>query len=191
MGFCPENIDSQSVIYSMGIGEDVSWDEALIARKNVTIHGFDPTPRAIEYAKNRKLENFIVHPIGVSSKNGYMDFFTPINPSHVSHSLIKKNNTKYSIKVKIKSIDSIMDELNHKKIDILKMDIEGSEYEVIPDMLEKKIFPHQLLIEFHHRFDSFTIKNTTDIIDELIYYSYKISYISKNKQEFAFIRTTE
>ncbi|WMW22216.1 hypothetical protein RE476_12730 [Methanolobus mangrovi] len=28
--FCPENVGEQSVVYSFGIGEDISWDEALI-----------------------------------------------------------------------------------------------------------------------------------------------------------------
>ncbi|MDK2892494.1 FkbM family methyltransferase [Methanohalophilus sp.] len=140
--FCPENIDSQSVIYSMGIGEDVSWDEALIKNKNVNVHGFDPTPKAIEFVKNKNLEQFILHPIGVASINGMVDFFPPKNTNHVSCSLIEKsNNSSKPIKVKVETIDNIMAQLGHKNIDILKMDIEGAEYEVIPDMLYKNIYP--------------------------------------------------
>ena len=34
------------------------------------------------------------------------------------------------------------------KIDLFKLDIEGSENYVIPDMLDKKIYPDQILVEF-------------------------------------------
>ncbi|RNI15813.1 FkbM family methyltransferase [Methanohalophilus sp. RSK] len=188
--FCPENIDSQSVIYSMGIGEDVSWDEALIKGKNVTVHGFDPTPKAIEFVKNKNIDQFILHPIGVGSANGMLEFFPPKNTSHVSYSLVEKNNNSNKpIKVKVETVDSIMDRLDHKNIDILKMDIEGAEYEVIPDMLYKNIYPGQILIEFHHRFHPFTLDDTLDIINKLIACSYKISSISDNNQEFSFIKS--
>lgn len=187
--FSPENINDQSVVYSFGIGEDISWDEALIKQNNVTVHGFDPTPRAIEFAKNKNIDKFVIHQIGIASSNGFMDFFSPKNPNHVSHSLVaKNNNSDEAIKVKVETIDAIMDELGHKNIDILKMDIEGSEYEVIADMLNKNIYPDQLLIEFHHRFKPFNIDDTIEIINKLIDHSYKISYISKNNQEFSFIK---
>ena len=41
-----------------------------------------------------------------------------------------------------------MKEVAFKKIDLLKLDIEGAENHVIPDMLDKKIFPAQILVEF-------------------------------------------
>lgn len=187
--FCPENINDQSIVYSFGIGEDISWDETLISEKNVTIHGFDPTPKAIEFIKHKNLDKFILYPIGLASSNGSMDFFPPKNPNHVSHSLvINHKSQEETIKVKVETIDTIMHELGHKKIDILKMDIEGSEYEVIADMLNKKIYPDQMLVEFHHRFKPFSINDTVEIINKLIENSYKITYISRKYQEFSFIR---
>ena len=42
-----------------------------------------------------------------------------------------------------------MEELNHNKIDLLKMDIEGAEYEVINDILEKNIDIDIILVELH------------------------------------------
>jgi hypothetical protein len=45
-----------------------------------------------------------------------------------------------------------MRKLQHKKIDLMKIDVEGSEYEIVEDMIRSQIKPQQLLIEFHHRF---------------------------------------
>ena len=41
-----------------------------------------------------------------------------------------------------------MKENNLKEIDLLKLDIEGAENHVLPDMVKKKIFPDQILVEF-------------------------------------------
>ncbi len=40
-------IDQDSVVYSFGVGEDVSFDLDLISRCGCTIHAFDPTPKAV------------------------------------------------------------------------------------------------------------------------------------------------
>lgn len=45
----PLNLSSQSILYSFGIGEDVSHDVQLAAATGATVHLFDPTPRAIEH----------------------------------------------------------------------------------------------------------------------------------------------
>jgi len=44
-----------------------------------------------------------------------------------------------------------MRELRHASIDLLKMDIEGAEYDVLADMISQRIPVKQLLVEFHHR----------------------------------------
>ena len=41
-----------------------------------------------------------------------------------------------------------MSELGHKRIDLLKMDIKGPEFEIIPQLIESKIEVNQLVVEF-------------------------------------------
>ena len=49
-----------------------------------------------------------------------------------------------------------MNKLKHKKLDLLKLDIEGAEYEVVKSILEDKINAKILCLEFdEYNFNSF------------------------------------
>src|SRR3954447_23980254 len=39
-----------SVVYGVGVGEDITFDLAIIARYGATVHAFAPVPRAAAYA---------------------------------------------------------------------------------------------------------------------------------------------
>ena len=84
--------------------------------------------------------------------NEAVKFYLPKNQNHVSHSISNfqnnfSRNTDY-IEVQSITLDEVMKEVAFKKIDLLKLDIEGAENHVIPDMLDKRIFPEQILVEF-------------------------------------------
>jgi len=77
--------------------------------------------------------------------------------------------------------------LGHQSVDILKMDIEGSEYEVIDDLIASGIHPRQILIEFHHRFNNVGVTRTNRTIAALNRSGYRIFYISPKGREYSFI----
>ena len=41
--------DKNAIVYSFGVGSNVSWDSAIIERFGCKVWGFDPTPRSIEW----------------------------------------------------------------------------------------------------------------------------------------------
>ena len=59
---------------------------------------------------------------------------------------------KDEIMVEMQTIERIAEKHGHKFIDILKMDIEGSEFVVFDSLDFKKIEFGQILVEFHERF---------------------------------------
>lgn len=151
----PELLSADSVIYSFGVGEDISFDERLVEMFGVKIHLFDPTPRSREWfsAKDRS-DYFIFHPVGLFDFDGELELFAPKNNEHVSFSLCKSEHLEESSDAfPVSRLSTIMENLGDEKIDVLKMDIEGAEYQVITDMLSMGIQPKQLLIEFHDRFE--------------------------------------
>ena len=50
--------------------------------------------------------------------------------------------------VPVDSIKNIMEQQGHSHIDLLKLDIEGAEIETVNQMLDDKIYPTYVLIEF-------------------------------------------
>ena len=188
----PEFLNEKSVVYSFGIGEDISFDKELLSLYKCTVHGFDPTPKSITWVKNNSLpKNFFFHEYGIDSKNGTVTFYLPKNPDHVSGTVQKVNDSRSeSITVPMKNLTTIAKESGHTYIDVLKMDIEGSEYSVIPDILSSGISIKQILIEFHHRFFDDGFKKNKETVDLLNSKGYKIFAVSDTNMEVSFIHSS-
>lgn len=187
-----KNLNSNSIIYSFGIGEDISFDEELIKKFGCTIFGFDPTPKSVQFIKNKgSLSNFYFVPYGIYCYDGEIKFYLPPNSEHVSCTTSNvwkyKNSEEQTITVPVKKFTTILKEFGHSKIDVLKLDIEGSEYEVLDDILSSNIKIDQILIEFHHRFPSIKIKQTKIAINKLNNSGYLIAAISDQYEEFTFV----
>ena len=71
-----------------------------------------------------------------------------------------------------------MKKLNHTSISLIKIDIEGTEYQVIDHMIENGIFPEQILVEYHHRFNNKDKKMTQSSLNNLRSCGYRIFSIS-------------
>jgi FkbM family methyltransferase len=213
----PESIqlDSNSIIYSGGVGEDISFDLLVNTKFNSNIFLIDPTKRALKhyeevqsYFKN-KVSNFTgdiqrdyitnIHNCnpdfskftfiskGLWRMKDTMKFYRPTNDKYVSHTLIEKMySDNYEI-VEVDSIKNIMSDMNHTRIDCLKLDIEGSEIAVLKQMLLDNIFPTIICVEFDLILKKVDYNNETDeIISELTRVGYKM--IDNNNWNCVFIR---
>ena len=127
----PDQLNERSIVYSFGIGEDISFDEDIIARHNCKVFGFDPTPKSIKWVASRGSSippNFKFLEYGISDKDGTVDFFLPKNPQHVSGSTVTQTNVDklHPIPVQMRKIATIMQELGHQKNRCLKNGYRGS-----------------------------------------------------------------
>ena len=184
-------ISPASILFSFGVGEDISFDLAVSKLGLQNIFLFDPTPKAIDYVKKMHLpDNFYFSPIGISDKDEYADFFLPRNDDNVSGSLAvhKQLDSAKVINVQLKKLSTIINELNVQKIDILKMDIEGSEYKVLNNIMMEGIFPTQICIEFHNNFYKNGKKLFKETVDLMSAKGYEIKAISDSGNELLFVR---
>ena len=82
-----------------------------------------------------------------------------------------------------------MKENGHSHIDLLKIDIEGSEYDVIDDILKEQIDIVQICVEVHHRFPGIGTEKTKDMVKKLNANGYYIVAISDTREEYTFVRS--
>src|SRR5690606_15464557 len=117
--------------------------------------------------------------------------YLPKSKEHVpgsvyDHSLVDEHD---SVDVLLKEFKEIVQENGHTAIDVLKMDIEGSEYAVMEGILNSGIAIKQILVETHERF--FTDgKAKGDLFFKQLYQKgYRIFAISDTYQEISLVKS--
>jgi FkbM family methyltransferase len=140
------------IVFSAGVGEDISFDLELMRRSGCEVHAFDPTPRARDYVKGygNLPTRFHFHPYGLWCADRIMRFYAPRDATHVSHSITNIQRTDTYFESPVKTVRSAMRDAGHERIDLLKMDIEGAEYAVIGEMIRSGVRPRIICIELEH-----------------------------------------
>jgi FkbM family methyltransferase len=140
---------SGAIAYCAGVGEDITFDIALHAR-GCDVVAIDPVPRAAAHVHTHGPADhrFTFYPYGLASSDGVVAFFPPRDPRHVSYSMTNLQGTTVATDLPVRSLRSLMLASGHDRIDILKLDIEGAEYEVLARLLTDGPLPPVLCVEF-------------------------------------------
>lgn len=181
---------ADSIVYSLGVGEDISFDLALIERVGAHIHAFDPTPRVQAWlGKQRLPPEFHFHAIGIAEREGEQAFHLPPRREWISHSVISSSQfSRESVVLPVTRLCTAMRKLGHKRLDLLKMDIEGAEYSVIEEIAAEKMAIAQLLVEFHHRLMPDGIARTRKAIRLLDALGLQIASVCPRGEIFTFVQ---
>jgi FkbM family methyltransferase len=179
----PKNFSKKSIVYSAGVGKDVSFELDLIKKYRCNVFVFDPSPTGKETVSKLKKVPFKFFTQGVSGENKKVEFNLPDNKEEGSYS-ISKGGKKISFDCI--SVSSFFRKNHHKKIDLVKLDIEGFEYEVLADILKNNLPVNQIVLEYHHHFKNISILKTIKSILALYNAGYKIVY--KNVDDFTFVK---
>ena len=192
----PAGIDAGSIVYSLGVGEDIEFDQGMIDRFGVTVHAFDPTPNSVQWVRERvNNDHFVFHPVGISNRDGESKIFPRVNrkgrKSRAMYTVADQGVGVEGIDVQMQRLQTAMATLGHSRIDILKMDIEAAEYDVIDDLLRSELEIGQILVEFHHRFDSVGNSKTLRAVEQLNAAGYRIFFISDLGREYSFVHDAD
>lgn len=185
-------VPEEPVIYSVGIGKDISFDVELIHKYGYSVYGFDPTPEVqIWLQEHSPSPRFRFIATGLADFDGEADFHLPPRPDFISHSMVRASQYSHeSVRLPVMKLSTIMRTLGHTRIDVLKMDIEGAEYSVIDDLMRDNIEIGQLLIEFHHRLSSTGTQKTRVALSALNAYGMKIAHVCSRMQIFTLVRSS-
>lgn len=180
------------VAYCFGLGREISFERSLAEHYGMEVHAFDPTPHSLEWLATQDLPRAMtIHPLGIADIDGVLAFAPPAVDGNVSMSAIRQTEACETnlCKLEVRTLSTLQGML-HKGgvVALLKMDIEGSEYGVISDMLNHNIRPIQLLIEFHHRFSELGPADTRHAVNTLKSLGYVLVYVSPNGEETTFVR---
>jgi FkbM family methyltransferase len=182
-------VSSDSIVYSVGIGEDISFDQDLIARYRCRVFGWDPTPLATDFVgRSESPGGFMFLHYGLGAEDCVKEFGQADggDRSFSSYSLASSK-----ISLRVLSLKSMMSLLGHNRIDMLKMDIEGDEYSVIRKLADEKVIIPQLLVEFHHRwFSGISVETTRQHVEMLRQAGYLVFDVSASGGEISFLHKT-
>lgn len=148
------NLNEKSVVFDIG-GYEGEWSEKIYNKYKSKIYIFEPVKKYYDliFNKFKSNTNFNIFNFAISDSN----IETFITNDNASSSLFIEGYNKE--KIIIKNINDVINELKINQIDLVKINIEGSEYDLMNSISDdniKKINNFQ--IQFHKIGSNFEIK---------------------------------
>jgi FkbM family methyltransferase len=140
------------VCYSVGAGADITFDLELIERYGITVRSFDPVESYVEGARAAAAGDprFSIHRAAIAKSDGPLRMQITHDPTSESVSSAELYETERFIELPGRSLESVMQELGDDRIDLLKLDIEGGEYELLPSLDLQSLGVKVFAVQLHH-----------------------------------------
>jgi len=129
-------IDAGWVCYCVGAGGDISFEVELMERYGCEVVSFDPATEAQALAEEAAAGHarFTFMRVGIAEHDGTMRMWRASDPDHMALSSANLQRTTETVAVPVRSLSSVMVQLEHERIDLLKLALEGYEYELVPQL---------------------------------------------------------
>jgi FkbM family methyltransferase len=154
----PQMLPQPAIVYSFGVGEDISFDTDMAGLFGSQVYMFDPTPSVVAHFGQPTWEK------GCGSGRIHYEALG-VGPVSSPDGLELEGK-----KLPMQTVADIARSHNHPRIDILKMDIEGGEYTVLKQVLQTHALAalnvQQVLIEFHF-WDNHAFMDFVGLVDGL------------------------
>jgi len=154
--YCPD-LSAESVIIDAGCSYQADFSLYLMEHYGVQAIGVDPTRKhqaALRAIAARHPGRFSHVPWAIAATDGTLTFHeSQVNESgslfadHVN--VLRDDTTRYDVEAV--SLGTLLARLGLPRVDILKLDLEGAEYDLIERVTAAELEPiRQLFVEFHH-----------------------------------------
>jgi len=169
-------VNDNDIVFDIGANAGFFSLYTAYQNKNSKVFAFEPVDRLykmiLDSKSNNNLDNLYVNNLAISNTNGEIEF--NLSESHDGcHSLYNRESTDKKITVKTETLEYFCNSNNISKIDFLKLDCEGAEYEILLglnlDFLKQKI--KKISMEYHD-----------DIVEEMTH-EVLVKHLEKNNFE--------
>ena len=139
--------------YCVGAGGDVSFDLELIHRFDAkVVRAFDAVEALVDSAREAGAgePRFSAHHAAIATRDGPMRMQVTGDSRSQSVSSAGLYESDEFVALPGRTLPSLMAELGDERIDLLKIDIEGGEYDVIPTLDLPALGVRIVSIQLHH-----------------------------------------
>jgi FkbM family methyltransferase len=167
-------IGRDPLLVDCGLGNDISFAAAFLQRFGGRVIGVDPNPAAIEYSRAHCPDGMEIRDAAFWTEAGSELCFhlprpleqLPRGADGVSGSLLASHSYADGTTraVRTTSLAEVLSGAGRLECDVLKLDIEGAEYEVLEALCGSGDIrrTRQLLVEFHHHCTDYTFQDSLD-----------------------------
>jgi len=151
------DLGSPAVVVDVGAYEG-SWSKRLLARaqvrdrQDVRIHAFEPQPGAIERCKQfiAAEPRIELHEFGLAGRRR-VEQLTVSGPGASIYADSRSGPSVESVEIELRDVAEVLDAIDVDHIDLIKINIEGGEYELLDRLHEtgwlRKI--DTIIVQFH------------------------------------------
>lgn len=151
------DLSPDSVVIDAGCSYQADFSICLMQRHGVRAIGVDPTRKhqdALRRIEGQHPGRFSHVPWAIAATDGRLTFHeSRVNESgslfddHVN--VIRDETTSYEVEAV--TLGTLLARLGLETVDILKLDLEGAEYDLFERVTARELWPfQQLFVEFHH-----------------------------------------
>jgi FkbM family methyltransferase len=173
-------LHQNSVVLDIG-GYAGIWAQKIKDRYNCYMYIFEPNPKSYKILEEKFQHEprISIYPFGLADKNktallGMDDMGSSIYPG--------KNIE--TVAIELKDIKQVVDELDIKEIDLIKINIEGGEYDLMQRMLESGVVKKckDIQIQFHNFYPraSFLRRKIRHSLSHTHYLTYDYPFVWEN-----------
>lgn len=157
------NLSNNSIVWDVG-GFEGEFASSIASKYNCNVFIFEPVPKFCDLIKNKFLGNdkITLFPFGLSNFDGHIDFTIDGDAS----TSFKK--TTSSVQLKVRDVSKFIEENNVLNIDLVKINIEGGEYNMLESLISSghiKKFKN-IQVQFHE-LDGRTLERYQKIVESL------------------------
>ena len=138
-------LNEQSIVFDIG-GYIGDFSNSIYEKYKCNIYIFEPSTSFYKICLERFKNNNKIFCFNYGLSDSDNEFL--LSDEKEASSITKNKN---GVVVKIRKFSKVFEELNVNKIDLLKVNIEGSEYDLMPHIIEEKLIEriNNIQIQFH------------------------------------------